>query len=309
LSPNQQSTINNSPVNHFKDFSDNYKPAFEEALKDILSASYPDKRQILSDAMNYSCVNKGKRVRPLLAIASSLLFKDSPQPILPFAAALEMIHTYSLIHDDLPAMDNDDFRRGQPTNHKKFGEDIAILAGDCLLTYAFEVMSTNLNSQFSAEDILLSIRYLSKECGQLGLIGGQVLDITHSGDSDKSTLAQIHKLKTGALLKTAMVVPAILNKASSNEISKLEQFGRQIGLLFQIVDDILDVSQSSEVLGKTANKDQDQNKLTYVSVYGLEESKILAKETSKKALDSLDSLSLQTNELSHFVEFISNRSY
>ena len=241
--------LTNSTQNEtFQYFSDTYSPLFEDYLINILSTTYPDQRQLLADAISYSCINKGKRVRPLLAIASSLLFDRKPQVILPFASALEMIHTYSLIHDDLPAMDNDDFRRCQPTNHKKFGEDMAILSGDALLTYAFEIMSTNLTAQFFSEDILISIRYLSKECGQLGLIGGQVLDIKHQGSSNKEMLEHIHKLKTGALIKSAIVIPGLLHKANSTDISLLEQFGRKIGRIFQIVDDILDINQTTELL-------------------------------------------------------------
>ncbi|RAP39229.1 farnesyl-diphosphate synthase [Candidatus Marinamargulisbacteria bacterium SCGC AAA071-K20] len=298
-----------SALDTFLSFSEQYKPEFDVYLASVLSASYTDKRQLLADSMNYSCINKGKRVRPLLSIASALLFEENVQDILPFSAALEMIHTYSLIHDDLPAMDNDDFRRGQPTNHKRFGEDMAILAGDCLLTLAFEVMSTQLSPQFDAKEILASIQYLSKECGQIGLIGGQVLDINHEGTSEESTLKKIHKLKTGALIKTAIVVPALLYKADPKQITLLEEFGKKIGLLFQIVDDILDVTQTSEALGKTANKDLEQNKLTYVRLYGLDKSKELVRETATEALDTLEKLTLDTKALTHFVRFFSDRTF
>lgn len=301
-------TKSNTSISSFKEFSNSYKPIFETYLQKTLSFPMNDARKILNESMIYSSINKGKRVRPLLAMASSLLFSDSTKTILPFCTALELIHTYSLIHDDLPAMDNDELRRGQPTNHVKYGEDMAILAGDCLLTFAFEILASNLHNFFPPDTVLKSISYTAKESGILGMIGGQVLDIKHSGSQNKNELHQIHKLKTGALIKTAVIVPALLHQAKPSEISLLEQFGKSIGLLFQIVDDILDVTQTSSTLGKTPMKDIEQEKTTYITIYGLEESKLIAKKEAQNAQDILEQLPYATDYLKLFIDFFRSRT-
>jgi geranylgeranyl diphosphate synthase type II len=232
----------------------------------------------IHEAMRYSVFAGGKRIRPILAIASAHAVSDAAVGVENAASTLEMIHTYSLIHDDLPAMDNDDLRRGRPTCHKVFGDAIAILAGDGLCTLAFEVMA-----RLPFIDADRKVR-LAQELGQAsgtvgGMIGGQVHDI--EGERQQPTaslLEKIHRAKTGALLRASVRMGAIYAGATDNELSALTAFGEHVGLAFQIVDDILDVEQTSEKLGKTAGKDQAQQKITFPAVYGLERSREMAEE-------------------------------
>lgn len=239
--------------------------------------------QTIHRAMRYSLMAGGKRIRPILCIEAATAVDGASQGILATACSLEMIHTYSLIHDDLPALDNDDFRRGKPTCHKVFGEAMAILAGDALLTVAFETLSSIENCP--PDRAIRLVRELSVAAGTVdGMIGGQVADI--EGERQEPTaelLESIHRAKTGALLRASVRMGAIFGGASDSELSALSQYGDHVGLAFQIVDDILDVEESSEALGKTAGKDAHQQKVTFPAVYGLEESRKMAKSECESA--------------------------
>jgi geranylgeranyl diphosphate synthase, type II len=254
-------------------------------------------------AMRYSLFAGGKRVRPLLAIAAAEAVSDAPSGIESCACALEMIHTYSLIHDDLPALDNDDLRRGRPTCHKVFGEAMAILAGDALLTLAFEVLA---KLDAGAERRVQLVHELAAASGTVGgMIGGQVNDIEGEGKHPTARLLDsIHRAKTGALLRASVRMGAIYAGADAEQLAALTGFGEHVGLAFQIVDDILDVEQSSEALGKTAGKDAAQNKITVPAVYGIERSREMAEEerlAAHLALQPFDERAQRLRELADLV--------
>ena len=233
----------------------------------------PERPESLREAMRYSLLAGGKRLRPILCLAACELAGGEAELALPTAVALEMIHTMSLIHDDLPAMDNDDLRRGRPTNHKVFGEANAILAGDALLTRAFEMVALR-SPGLPAERLLAVVGELSLASGAPGLVGGQVVDLECEGKAvDLDTLEYIHLHKTGALLRACVICGAQIAGASQALLEALGTYARGIGLAFQIIDDILDVTASSEVLGKTAGKDLTADKTTYPKLLGLEESR------------------------------------
>jgi len=234
-------------------------------------------------AMRYSLFAGGKRIRPLLAIAAANTVSDAPVGVESAACSLELIHTYSLIHDDLPALDNDDLRRGRPTCHKVFGDAMAILAGDALLTLAFEVLSKL--PDVDAERRIALVRELAVASGTVGgMIGGQVNDIEGEGKFPTAQLLDsIHRAKTGALLRASVRMGAIYAGAHEQELDALTRFGEHIGLAFQIVDDILDVEQPSEALGKTAGKDAQQHKITFPAVYGMERSHEMAEQERLEA--------------------------
>lgn len=257
----------------------------EEALDRSLPLGDPAK---IYEAMRYSLLAGGKRLRPVLCLAACELTGGSIEMALPTACALEMIHTMSLIHDDLPAMDNDDYRRGKLTNHKVFGEDIAILAGDGLLAYAFEYVATRTRGVPPLQIIDVLAR-LGRTVGAAGLVGGQVLDLESEGKTDISAeaLSSIHTLKTGALLETSVVSGAILAGASPEDIDRLTRYAKNIGLAFQIVDDVLDITATTEELGKTAGKDLQAQKATYPSLWGIEGSMARARDLVEEAIERL----------------------
>jgi len=255
-------------------------------------------------AMRYSLFAGGKRIRPMLAIAAAQAVSDAPVGIESCACALEMIHTYSLIHDDLPALDNDDFRRGRPTCHKVFGDAMAILAGDALLTLAFEVLAKMEYANAAQRSEL--VRELATASGTVGgMIGGQVNDIEGEGKHPSAHLLEsIHRAKTGALLRASVRMGAIYAGAGADQLAALTSFGEHIGLAFQIVDDILDVEQSSEALGKTAGKDAAQKKITFPAVYGIERSREMAEEerlAAHLALQPFDDRAQRLRELADLV--------
>jgi geranylgeranyl diphosphate synthase, type II len=255
-------------------------------------------------AMRYSLFAGGKRIRPVLAIAAARAVSDDIAGVENAAATLELIHTYSLIHDDLPALDNDDLRRGRPTCHKVFGEAMAILAGDALLTLAFQVLS-QLPSAGPETKVRL-ISELSQAAGTVdGMIGGQVNDI--EGERQKPTpelLESIHRAKTGALLRASVRIGAIYAGASDSELVALSAYGEHIGLAFQIIDDVLDVEQSSDQLGKTAGKDEAQQKITFPAVYGIEQSRVMAEQERKAAHAALGSFENRAQVLRQIADFI-----
>nr|XP_043606349.1 geranylgeranyl pyrophosphate synthase, chloroplastic-like [Erigeron canadensis] len=255
-----------------------------KALNDAVPLRNPTK---IHESMRYSLLAGGKRVRPMLCIAACELVGGTEATAMPAACAVEMIHTMSLMHDDLPCMDNDDFRRGKPTNHIVYGEEIAILSGDALLSFSFEHIATATQG-VSIDRVLRSIAELAKCVGSEGLVAGQVVDICSEGqDVGLDQLEFIHLHKTAALLEASVVIGAVLGGGTDQEVEKLRKFARSIGLLFQVVDDILDVTKSSEELGKTAGKDLLTDKTTYPKLLGLEKSREFAERLNKEAKEQL----------------------
>ncbi|MEM6445261.1 MAG: geranylgeranyl diphosphate synthase CrtE [Cyanobacteria bacterium P01_D01_bin.123] len=278
----------------------------EEALDAAIAVTYPE---IIYEAMRYSLMAGGKRLRPILCLAAGELAGGTPQQLLPTACALEMVHTMSLIHDDLPAMDDDDFRRGKPTNHKVYGEDIAILAGDALLSYAFEIAADR-TRDVAPERLLQVIARLGRAVAATGLVGGQVVDLASEGKQvSVETLEYIHAHKTGALLEVSVVSGAILAGADAEMVERLSAFARDIGLAFQIIDDILDVTATSAQLGKTAGKDIAAAKATYPSFWGLEGSRQKANELIAAAKQQLQPYGDRALPLLALADFITNRSH
>jgi geranylgeranyl diphosphate synthase type II len=255
-------------------------------------------------AMRYSLMAGGKRIRPILCLEAARTLSDSVEGVEAAACSLEFIHTYSLIHDDLPALDNDDFRRGKPTCHKVFGDAMAILAGDALLTIAFQVLSEL--PLVSAEIRVAMIRELSTAAGTVGgMIGGQVADIEGERQIPNAELLDtIHRAKTGALLRASVRMGALYAGGTAEQVAQLSAFGEHVGLAFQIVDDILDVEESSEALGKTAGKDAQQQKITFPAVYGLEPSREMAKQECLKAHAALGAFGSRADRLRQIADHI-----
>lgn len=279
----------------------------DKALKSVLPPrdSYPE---LIHEAMHYSIFAGGKRLRPILCIAAVEAMDKEPDPILPAACALEMVHTYSLIHDDLPAMDNDDYRRGKLTNHKIFGEGTAILAGDALLTQAFEVMAGLDINLFTPADILLGIQELARASGSHGMVGGQTVDLDSEGKTvSPQTLKYIHNHKTGALFKASLRMGAILYKADNGIIEALTTYADNFGLAFQITDDLLDVLGDENKTGKPVGSDIKNNKATYPSLFGLERSQEMALAAVETAVSSLKDFPGNTAPLISLVRYLLNR--
>ncbi len=259
----------------------------------------------LIKAMKYSLKAGGKRVRPLLTLMFADACSGTIEAALPFACAVEMIHTYSLIHDDLPCMDNDDYRRGRPSNHKVFGEDIALLAGDALLTLAFETaLSQADNNNTSAKAASVLARY----AGAKGMVGGQTIDLTYENkNASVDILKEMDVKKTSALIMAACEMGCISAGADDKRISAARAFGENIGLAFQIIDDILDVTSTSSELGKPVGSDAENNKSTYVSLLGLDKCKEIANELTEKAVRSLDEFESDTSQIKEFALSLLNR--
>jgi geranylgeranyl diphosphate synthase, type II len=254
-------------------------------------------------AMRYSVSAGGKRIRPILSVEAARLFSADVRGAVNAGCALEFIHTYSLIHDDLPALDNDDLRRGKPTNHKVFGEAIAILAGDALLTLAFQTLA---KAPIEAARRVRAIAEVSTAAGTVnGMVGGQVADIEAERKAvDEKGLEYIHRSKTAALIRASIVAGAIAGGAPDEDVERLRRFGENIGWAFQVVDDILDVEESSAALGKTAGKDQAQQKATYPSLYGLKKSHEIASDLSKRAIGELEGYGERAANLRALGEFL-----
>ena len=277
-----------------------------DAYLDELLGIKDNPQKEIYEAMRYSVFAGGKRLRPVLMWECAKLFDGDWEDIKPFAAAMEMIHTYSLIHDDLPAMDNDDLRRGMPTNHIKFGEDTAILAGDALLNKAFETVSDNPTK--NPELVLKAISVLASSSGSEGMIGGQIVDIASEGKRiTLDELRYIHLNKTGALIRSACVIGALLAGASQNEIKTIDNFAINLGVAFQIQDDILDVIGNSEELGKPIGSDGELNKNTYVSLLGIERSKELVREYSNAAKKALSEYGIKSEFLMDLTDYLIER--
>jgi geranylgeranyl diphosphate synthase type II len=279
----------------------------EAALDGAVPITYPEK---IYEAMRYSLLAGGKRLRPILCLATCEMAGGTIEMAMPTACALEMVHTMSLIHDDLPAMDNDDYRRGKLTNHKVYGEDIAILAGDGLLAYAFEFVAANTRN-VPAERLLQVITRLGRAVGAVGLVGGQVVDLESEGKLDVSieTLNFIHNHKTAALLEACVVCGGILAGAPEADLQRLSRYAQNIGLAFQIVDDILDITATQEELGKTAGKDLQAQKVTYPSIWGIEESQRQAQQLIQAAAAELHSFGEKARPLLAISDFITSRTH
>ncbi|MEI6079105.1 MAG: polyprenyl synthetase family protein [bacterium] len=276
----------------------------------------------LADSMNYSLMAGGKRIRPILVLTAYDIFAEQKETteqtacngykkIMPLACALEIIHTYSLIHDDLPAMDNDDLRRGKPTNHKVYGDAVAILAGDALLTKAFSELAA-LSEYYPAEKVIKAIKYVADNAGMNGMVGGQVLDIQNDGitktDIDEAYLYKTSNCKTGALITASVAAPALL-LGKDIDAKNLEGYGRAIGVAFQIVDDILGATASREELGKTPNIDSENNKATFVSILGIDGARTRAREEIKKAKDLISTYGAKAEPLIAIADYIVERKF
>ncbi|MFB3902933.1 MAG: polyprenyl synthetase family protein [Acidobacteriota bacterium] len=298
------------PAFNIEQYMRRQKELVDAHLDEILprAGAYPE---IIHEAMRYSVFAGGKRLRPLLALATGEALGGDHRRVLTLACALEMIHTYSLIHDDLPAMDNDDFRRGQPTAHKKFGEGLAILAGDGLLTLAFQVLTEIPMPAGQAEIKVKVIERIARAIGtSCGMLGGQVVDLTTEGKNfTREELDYIHSSKTGALIQASVESAALISDSPPDTIERIARFGARIGLAFQVVDDILDVEASSAELGKTAGKDRAGGKATYPALLGLEASKEIARKLVAEGADELDFLGEKAEVLKELARFISIRRF
>ena len=284
------------------------KAAIDRMLEQVLpeESAFPPR---LHQAMRYALLAGGKRLRPILAIAAAEAAGGDGNAVLREACALELIHTYSLIHDDLPAMDNDDFRRGLPTTHTVFGEAVAILAGDALLTEAFAILSSSVTNRSSQQHIIEVIKLIAEAAGSRGLIGGQVVDLESEGKAiDKNLLDYIHTRKTGCLITASVLLGAMLVGSTSEQIACLRDYGAAIGLAFQITDDILDVTESTQTLGKTAGSDQKKNKATYPALHGIEEARNKQQALYADALNSLQTFDEKGDPLRCIARYIIERN-
>ncbi len=270
--------------------------------------TYPES---IHESMHYSVYAGGKRLRPSLLIAAAEAVGGNRRDVLPFAVAVEFLHTYTLIHDDLPALDDDSLRRGKPTNHKVFGEAIAILSGDGLLTQAFILMTqTGLMPNIPHKNILRAANELARALGTTGVIGGQVVDLESEGKPiDPETLEYIHIYKTGFFFKGCIRAGAILSQATESQLGALSRFGAHIGLAFQIIDDILDITGNQEELGKDVGSDQDKDKATYPALFGLEASKAKAEKLVEEGISCLESFDDRANPLREIGRFFVERTF
>jgi geranylgeranyl diphosphate synthase type II len=283
-----------------------------EKVDRFLDQAVPDGQaapKILYESMRYSLLGGGKRIRPILTLAAAEAVGSQNDNILPFAAALEFIHTYSLVHDDLPAMDNDDFRRGRPTNHKTFGEGMAILAGDALLTMAFELCSNpKLKDSVPQDRQVQIIQELAVGSGHGGMVGGQVLDIqAENQDIDLGSLQTIHNFKTGRLIRASVRIGGIFGGASSSQLDSLTGYSEDIGLAFQIADDVLNMTGTREELGKDAGTDAKRGKKTYPTFYGVEGARELAEQCIRRAINRLDEFDQKADPLRAIADYIISR--
>ena len=268
-------------------------------------------QRIIFEAMNYSVRAGGKRLRPILMEETYHMFGGSSAVIEPFMAAIEMIHTYSLVHDDLPAMDNDEYRRGKKTTHAVYGEAMGILAGDALLNLAYETAAKAFDMEVADTRVARAFAVLAKKAGVYGMVGGQVVDVESEKSDDCSITREkldfIYRLKTGALIESSMMIGAILAGASSDEVSRVEQIAAKLGLAFQIQDDVLDVTSTLEVLGKPVGSDEKNNKATYVTFEGLDKAVSDVERISKEAEEQLDDLGYDDAFLKELFEYLIHR--
>ncbi len=292
-----------------KEYLNTKRGLVEKALQQFIPEQ-ENKLESHIESMTYSLSAGGKRVRPILCIAVAEALGQDMTDLMPIPCALECIHTYSLIHDDLPAMDNDDLRRGKPTNHMVYGEAAAILAGDSLLTFAFELLSyPSLVGAIAPENQIRLINTVAKAAGPLGMVGGQALDIaSENKDIPFETLRFIHSHKTGALITASVQCGALLGNASQNQFKALSEYGRDIGLAFQIVDDLLNVEGTTEELGKAVGSDADRNKATYPGFFGVSETREKAKSAVEQAIKALEEFDQKADPLRHLAAYIYERT-
>ena len=290
----------------FKEYLAASKQNIEQWLDEVLTSPNQEFKP-LYESMNYSLMQGGKRIRPILSKAVLEMLHKDPADYKEFLCAMECIHTYSLVHDDLPAMDNDDYRRGNLTNHKVYGEGLAILAGDGLLTYAFQLMTAN--NKASAQDKLDAIQCVAIAAGPEGMVGGQAFDmLSEDKHIPLEELKVLHRGKTGALFNASAELGLILGNADTVTRTALMEYANCLGLLFQITDDILDVTGTIEELGKTPGSDIRQHKSTYVSLLGLEGAKEQASSVGKQAHDALNSVSYDTSILAALIDYLLKRT-
>ena len=285
-----------------------------EHINNVLEKFLPveeGQQRIIFEAMNYSVRAGGKRLRPILMEETYHMFGGSSAVIEPFMAAIEMIHTYSLVHDDLPAMDNDEYRRGKKTTHAVYGEAMGILAGDALLNLAYEPAAKAFDMEVADTRVARAFAVLAKKAGVYGMVGGQVVDVESEKSDDCSITREkldfIYRLKTGALIESSMMIGAILAGASSDEVSRVEQIAAKLGLAFQIQDDVLDVTSTLEVLGKPVGSDEKNNKATYVTFEGLDKAVSDVERISKEAEEQLDDLGYDDAFLKELFEYLIHR--
>ncbi|WP_273845739.1 polyprenyl synthetase family protein [Rubrobacter calidifluminis] len=286
---------------------ESHRERFEEYLHGLRFSQNPELGPLV-EAMRYAMLSGGKRVRPTLCMESAWVFGADPELVLPSAAAIELIHTYSLIHDDLPAMDDDDFRRGRPTVHRKYGEAMAILAGDAFFGEALTLITVH--QKGTPEQVLEVVRELAASTGVEGMVGGQVLDINFTGagsEVDTETLYMIHRYKTGALIKSSARIGAILAGASAEEQAAISEYALELGLCFQIVDDVLNATSTAEKLGKSAGSDAERGKATFVSVFGVEGARREADAATERALAALDRIGGDVSGLREMAMFVRHR--
>lgn len=285
-----------------------------EHINNVLEKFLPaeeGQQRIIFETMNYSVRAGGKRLRPILMEETYHMFGGSSAVIEPFMAAIEMIHTYSLVHDDLPAMDNDEYRRGKKTTHAVYGEAMGILAGDALLNLAYETAAKAFGMEVADTRVAKAFAVLAKKAGVFGMVGGQVVDVESEKSDDcpitREKLDFIYRLKTGALIESSMMIGAILAGASSDEVSRVEQIAAKLGLAFQIQDDVLDVTSTLEVLGKPVGSDEKNNKATYVTFEGLDKAVSDVERISKEAEEQLDDLGYDDAFLKELFEYLIHR--
>lgn len=285
-----------------------------EHINNVLEKFLPaeeGQQRIIFEAMNYSVRAGGKRLRPMLMEETYHMFGGSSAVIEPFMAAIEMIHTYSLVHDDLPAMDNDEYRRGKKTTHAVYGEAMGILAGDALLNLAYETAAKAFDMEVADARVARAFTVLAKKAGVYGMVGGQVVDVESEKSDDcpitREKLDFIYRLKTGALIESSMMIGAILAGASSDEVSRVEQIAAKLGIAFQIQDDVLDVTSTLEVLGKPVGSDEKNNKATYVTFEGLDKAVSDVERISKEAEEQLDDLGYDDAFLKELFEYLIHR--
>ncbi|WP_304339932.1 polyprenyl synthetase family protein [Metaclostridioides mangenotii] len=280
-------------------------------IENILNEYMPKEegyQKSVIEAMNYSLSAGGKRLRPILTLEACKIVGGNEEDAIPFAVAIEMIHTYSLIHDDLPALDNDDLRRGRPTNHKVYGEAMGILAGDALLNYAFEIMLKGSLGKNNPEKYLRAVYEIARHAGIYGMIGGQVVDVESEDKKiGKEKLDYIHNNKTAAMIIGCMRAGAIVGGADQVELESVTNYAKNIGLSFQIVDDILDIVGDEEKLGKKVNSDIENNKSTYPSLLGLEKSRDIATELISDAKNSIETTFESADFLKGLADYIISR--
>ena len=298
-------TSHNTPRGRWEE----HRARFEAYLEGLVFSEEP-RLAGLVEAMRYSMLGGGKRVRPTLCMEVADVFGAEPGLVLPSAAAIELIHTYSLVHDDLPAMDDDEYRRGRPTTHRKYGEAMAILTGDAFFGEALTLITVH--QEGSCEQVLEVVRELARSTGVNGMVGGQVIDMDQTGvgeEADPETLHMIHAYKTGALIKSSARIGATLAGTTEDEQASITEYATELGLCFQIVDDLLNATSTREALGKSAGSDAEQGKATFVGVYGLSGAEVEANKAAEKALSALSTVDGDTSGLQELVLFVRSRGH